>query len=479
VKQKPEHAANAGSFRDPAGFVFAHKGTIYRQVNKAGKPDYEYFIKSGLYAKLAGEGLMVAHEEVILHDLPADPERYKIIKPTKIPFITYPYEWCFSQLKSAALLTMHIQKTAIGHGMILKDASAYNVQFFGNRALFIDSLSFRVYKPGAPWDGYRQYCEHFITPLAMAAYGYIGAIKALRANLDGIPLAEAARTLPARARLRRGLAVHLYLHATSRRRYDSRAEDGTKERKVSKLAMSGLISSLEKTVKRLDPPKQTTQWGEYYSDTNYSESAFKAKRETVAKKLMSIKPMPRIVWDLGANDGTFSEIAAAMGIYTLAFDIDPGAVELNFAKERSPVMAGLLLPVLQDLANPSPALGWAHGERLSLEQRGPADVLVVLALIHHLAIGNNLPLERIAEYFSGLGKFMIIEFVPRSDSKAKILLRHRANMFHDYTASNFERVFSRYFTIVEKEAVTDSQRVIYLLKSKTNFKRGQKTQSPA
>lgn len=469
-------SADGGSFRDPAGFVFKQRGTVYRQINTAGRRDFDFFMNSGLYGELAGEGLMVAHEEVdSLAGLPADSRRYKILRPTPIPFITYPYEWCFSQLKAAALLTLEIQKKALARGMILKDASAYNVQFFGRRPIFIDTLSFRIYEKGAPWDGYRQFCEHFVAPLALASYGTAESLRALRAYLDGLPLAEAVALMPGRARFRRGLAMHLYLHAASRKKYDAKDVGSAKARQVSCLAMTGLVSSLERTVRKLNLPRRVTQWGEYYGDTNYSGAGFTSKKKIVNGYLSDIRPRPRLVWDIGANDGTFSELAAAAGAYVVSFDTDTVAIERNFAKPRDANLADLILPAIQDLSNPSPAQGWAHRERLSLASRGPADVVIALALIHHLAISNNLPLPAIFEFLARISRYTIIEFVPKTDSKAKILLHRRVNQFADYTQKNFEAAAADYFQLVKKSSVTDSQRVIYLLKSKSTIDGPKKT----
>lgn len=458
-----------GSFRDPAGFVFTHRGKLYRQVNVYGKADYDHFISSGLYDQLVSSDLIIAHREVQVPKLPVDKKRYKVLRPHTIPFISYPYEWGFAELKAAASLTLKVQKAALAHGMILKDASAYNIQFIGRRPIFIDTLSFRVYQAGTPWDGYRQFCEHFIAPLAVAAYGQMGIFKNLRAYLDGLPLAEAVMMLPSRARFKRGLATHLYLHAASQKRYGGTKKKDTKPRKVSKLAMEGLLASLEATVRRLRAPKQVTEWGDYYNDTNYSAKAFTRKQSIVDQLLKAIKPSPKMVWDLGANDGTFSEIAASAGSYVVAFDIDAKAVELNFSKSRHSQLAASILPLRQDLANPSPALGWAHKERDSLEDRGPADAALALALVHHLAIGNNLPFSSIAEYFSKLCHHLIVEFVPKSDSKVQILLARRANQFPDYSLEKFEAAFGTYFQVIKKLPVADSSRVIYLLKRRSTY----------
>lgn len=460
--------SHAGSFRDPAGFIFNYKNEVYRQVNIAGKADFDFFISSGLYDALAEEGLLVKHQEVKqLSAIPASDLRYKIIKPEQIPFVTYPYEWSFSQLKAAALLTLRIQEMALGRGMILKDASAYNVQFIGQRPVFIDTLSFRVYQAGAPWDGYKQFCQHFIAPLALSAYYSPEIIKTLRVFLDGIPVALAARLLPSRSRLRLGIMAHIHLHAATQKRYErSNLQADVKTRAVSPTAMNGLLSSLRRSITSIKMPKQKTEWGEYYGNTNYSKTSFSQKQKIVDELLGKITPKPKIVWDLGANDATFSEIAARHGAYTVAFDVDYQAVESGLRRLKARNDGAKILPLVQDFSNPSPSLGWAHKERTSLEGRGPADAALALALIHHLAIGNNTPLPDIAAYFKSIATNLIIEFVPRSDSKVQVLLRGRNNIFADYNEVNFEMAFSKHFSLVRKSPVSGSKRVIYLYKAK-------------
>lgn len=466
---KAIQAHHYGSFRDPAGFVFEREGVLYRQINKDGVVDYEAFIQSGLYQQLVDEGLIVQHQEVPVFDgLEPDDRRYKIIRPERMPFISYPYEWSFSQLKAAALLTLRLQKLALSHGMILKDASAFNIQFIGRRPIFIDSLSFKVYEAGRPWEAYKQFCEHFVTTLTLASYGTPDAIKTLRVFLDGIPLGVAATWLPKRAKRRWGTLSHIYLHAASQRRYDDNAaKSAAKPRRVSSMALNGLLASLENTVRKLKAPKRQTEWGDYYNDTNYSPAAFKAKQKIVAELLSDVKPRPKLAWDMGANDGTFSQLAATAGAYTVAFDIDPNAVERNYLTARDQQVDGRLLPLTQDLANASPALGWAHSERLSLESRGPADVVIALALVHHLAIGNTLPFGSIADFFAKISKHLIIEFVPREDSKVQLLLRRRIQQFPNYSIENFEAAFEVKFMRLKRRPIPGSQRVIYLYRVKS------------
>jgi hypothetical protein len=459
---------HTSSFRDPAGFIFEHNGQIYRQINYAGADDYEHFISSGLYQKLIDAKLLIPHKEIKdTKKFSSHKKRYKIIQPELVPFISYPYEWTFHQLKDAALLTLQVQKIALEYGMILKDSSAYNVQFVGKRPVFIDTLSFWRHKPGDPWEGYKQFCEHFVAPLAICAYASPDIMPTLRVFLDGIPLRLATKLLPPRTRMRVGLMSHIYLHSSSQNRYerlDESKKRSTKTRKVSPMALNGLLSSLENTVKKLKLSKRDTQWGDYYTFTNYSDNSFEEKKMIVKQLLTQVKP--KTVWDMGANDGTFSNIAADLGAYTLAFDIDAKAVEQNYGLHDK--RDNLILPLVQDLSNPSPSLGWAHAERHSLEGRGPADVTMSLALIHHLAISNHAPFSQIASFFARISKHLIIEFVPKGDSKVELLLSSFSrNKFEGYSQENFEAAFSKYFKQIEKKPVKGSKRVIYLYRTKS------------
>lgn len=457
-----------GSFRDPAGFVFKLDDKVYRQVNKVGQADYDLLMSSGLYKELIDKQLMVAHKEVTTLKLPADSNRYKIIQPTVIPFISYPYEWSFNQLQAAALTTIAVLRTALKHGLILKDASAFNIQFIGQKPVFIDTLSFTTYQTGDAWEGYKQFCEHFVAPLALAHYSSPSSLKLLQTNIDGLPLDLAVRLLPKRARLQRGLLTHLYLHAAAQRRYQKGGDKTASARKpkLSKLALDGLIASLERTIKKLKSPNVSTEWGNYYDFTNYSDAAFKQKRQLVADLLKQVKPAPKVVWDIGANNGEFSEIAAAKGAYTIAFDIDEPAVARNFETKWPAEVTSHLLPLVEDLTNPSPALGWAHDERASLIDRGPADVVFALALIHHLAIGNNLPFPAIATFLRSIGNWIIIEFVPKEDSKVQHLLATRKDIFTEYDNEHFEAAMNQHFRLVAKKPVKGSKRSLYLYKAK-------------
>ncbi|MBI2167187.1 MAG: SAM-dependent methyltransferase [Candidatus Omnitrophica bacterium] len=449
----------AGSFRDPSGFLFYRNGALFRQVNLSYKEDYDCLIRSGLYQKLAERGLLIPHEETEEKGLQGPV--YKVMRPEQIAFISYPFEWGFSQLKDAALLTLEVQKTALEHKMSLKDANAFNIQFRTGRPVLIDTLSFKTYEEGRPWVAYRQFCQHFLAPLALMSYRDIRLNQLGRVYLDGIPLDLASRLLPWRSRLDFGLLIHLHLHARSQQRFADRPikeETG----KFSRLAFLGLIESLEKAVRRLNWKPGRTEWGDYYQATNYSEPAFEHKKDLVADFLSQAKPAS--VWDLGANTGFFSRISGERGIPTVAWDIDPLAVEKNYLECRGRAEKNVL-PLLLDLGNPTPALGWGHEERRSFAQRGPADLVLALALVHHLAISNHLPLERIAGFFARLSRFLVIEFVPKSDSQVKRLFLSRDDIFPHYDRASFEAAFSRYFAIEKAAPVRQSERILYLMRT--------------
>ena len=452
----------SSSFRDPDGFIFSYNGKLYRCINFSYQQNYEHLIQSGLYDKLVENELLIPHKEVQIPNIETTINYYKILEPEVIPFISYPYEWSFSQLKDAALVTLQIQKMALEYGMCLKDASAYNIQFRHGKPILIDILSFEKYQEGKPWVAYKQFCEHFLVPLALMAYKDIRLNQLLKIYIDGIPLNLATKLLPLRSWLRFPLLLHIHLHARSQK-YLLNKNINVDKRTFSKKSLLSLIDSLESAISKLKWEPEKTEWSEYYKDTNYSQEAMFHKKKLVDDYIEEVKP--NIVWDLGANIGIFSRIASNKGIYTVSFDSDPSVVEKSYLqvknyKERN------ILPLCVDLTNPSPSIGWSNKERLSLIERGPCDLALMLGLIHHIAISNNVPLIQIADFLSQICRYLIIEFVPKDDSQVQRLLRFRKDIFQDYDEKNFEIAFLNYFSILKREKIVDSKRTIYLMKNK-------------
>ncbi|MEO1368816.1 MAG: methyltransferase, partial [Acidobacteriota bacterium] len=421
-----EPSRDPGSFRDPSGFVFTQGGRLYRQVDQSYAEHYDRLMASGLYDRLVGDRLLIPHVELSeaeAAELAVDVHRtHRVLRPEVIPLVSYPYEWCPGQLRDAALLTLEVARRALEHDMVLKDASAYNVQFVGRTPVFIDTLSFEGYVEGEPWVAYRQFCQHFLAPLALMAYRDPRLATLLRVHIDGVSLELADALLPWTSRLRFGLWMHLRLPAKAERRELRRSSAEREKRgsrpvpRVSRNGLMGLLSSLESTVRSLRWRPKGTVWGDYYDATNYTDTSRSHKERLVAEMLAECglpatgERQPR-VWDLGANTGPLSRLAADAGATVVSWDIDVGAVERHYralgdepvdaASERpSGGYAAKILPLVLDLANPSPGLGWANNERQSLLDRAAApggpDAVMALARIHHLAIGNNVPLPALA-----------------------------------------------------------------------------------
>jgi hypothetical protein len=285
----------------------------------------------------------------------------------------------------------------------------------------------------------------------------------MKQYIDGIPLDLASKLLPLSSRFSLSMLGHIHVHAKSQAKYSDSAEQAKPSVRVSKIGMLGLIDSLCSLINSLKWHPVDTEWGDYYSKTNYSDSAATHKGEIIHDLVSRIHP--ETVWDLGGNTGYYSRIAAGSGAGVLSFDIDPVAVEANYRK-ASQDEDRLITPLLMDLTNPSPMIGWAHSERESLHERGPADMIMALALKHHLAISNNVPLHRIAEFFSSLGEYLIIEFVPKEDSQVRRLLSSRKDIFPTYNIDGFKEAFSAYYDLLEEIPIRDTLRSIHLMKKK-------------
>ena len=419
---------------------------------------YDLMMSSGLYRDLTDKNWLIKHSEDVNKG-----EGYKILVPEQLNYVSYPYEWCFSQLKDAAMLTLDIQLSALEYGMTLKDASAYNVQLHKGKMTFIDTLSFEQYEPGTPWVAYRQYCQHFLAPLALIAHRDFRTLHLLRAYIDGLPLDLASNLLPKKSWLRYGLLAHIHLHAITQKKY---AGEGKRANKVhvSLLQLRGLIESLKVTVEKLHWKYSQTEWGDYYEDTNYIDQAMDNKEQNVSKLLKNCSG--DIAADFGANTGKFSRLAAR-DFFVLSHDIDEVAVERNY-QQVIKNEEDRIQPLLLDLTNPSPGLGWGNIERTSFVDRKNIDVGLALALIHHIAISNNVPLHQAAKFFHSICRQLIIEFVPKEDSQVKRLLTTRKDVFPNYTKEGFEKAFKQYFTIEQSILITGTERTLYLMSRKTS-----------
>lgn len=460
----PQKIRISSSFRDPHGFMFRSGEQLFRQVNLAGQADYVAARDSGLYQQLWNAKLLIPHEELdksFAFD-PLQPPA-AILKPDIIPFISYPYEWSFSMLKAAALLTLQIQELAIRHNFSLRDASAYNVQFINNRPILIDTLSFEPLNPSLPWMAYGQFCRHFLAPLALMGLVDLRLGLLLRDHTDGIPLDLAARILGPKTWPRFHLLIHLALHGKLSAASDTSAKSQRSSgRSLSKTSQLALIDSLKSAIEGIKLKTDKSVWSHYYTATNYSDAALEAKTEITSQTIDKIKP--KTVWDLGCNTGRFSKLASERGILTVGSDFDPLCIEYAYLQAVKEQRENLIF-LTQDLTNPSPNLGWSLSERDSFITRGPADLVIALALIHHLIIGNNITTAKLVEFFHSFSKFLLVEFVPKEDSQTQRLLASRKDIFPDYNLAEFKAQFEGKFQLISELPVKHSCRTLLLYKA--------------
>ena len=441
------------SFRDPSGFVFQNNGKIYRQVNNLYAEDYSHLMSSGLYDSLVNNHSLLPHSEIkeniLLHN-----DWHTTLLPEQIPFISYPYEWCFEQLKDAALLTLKIVKLSVEKGMILKDATPFNIQFHKGRPVFIDSLSFEKYDPEIPWIAYRQFCETFLFPLWLSHYHKMNFQHMLAIYPDGIPVEIANKLMPLKSRFNSSVWLHLLLQNKIR----NKKTVSTGSYSFSKQKLLNLVSHLESIINKLDNETKST-WSNYYDENVDHVSYLDEKKRIVAKLIAQVQATSLL--DIGSNEGEFSFIAADK-FNVIAIDSDEQCINSIYKKIRK-TKATTLLPLCVDITNLSPAAGFANKERTGFTERIKVDVSMALALIHHLAIGKNIPLPMLALLFSQVSPQLIIEFVPKEDEKTQLLLRNRKDIFSGYTRQSFEECFKQYFTISSIEPVGTTGRSIYLM----------------
>jgi hypothetical protein len=448
---------DSASFRDRSGYVFSWEGKIYRWISPEYLPKYRHLMDSGLYRALIDRRLMVAHKEVVLDGF--DAGEGIVIQPKRIPFISYPYEWCFEQYQDAALATMDIQNLALEYGMILKDASAYNIQFLTGYAVLIDTLSFDFYQNDSPWGAYGQYCRHFFAPLMLMSNVDFRLGRLMQSFIDGIPLDLASALMKGG-----GITAQMHIHAHAKsvlKHNDDGKKGAVKQTVMKKSVLTAFCNALRKDTAKLQPMNGESEWGDYYAHTNYTDTAATCKGTIVRDMLGAIEPLKN-VWDLGANDGRYSRIVNECGAHVVAFDIDENAVGANWREVK--VTHRKMLPLILDLSAPSPSIGFANEERQTIRDRQRPDCILMLAVIHHMAISNNLPFGKIAEWIAGMTDCLIIEFVPKEDSQVQVLLATRVDIFPDYDEAHFEIAFGKFFQLKAKMPIDGSKRTMYLWK---------------
>ena len=445
----------ASSFRDPDSSLSFDSSYYYRRISLNYEKHYNHFIESGFKDKLLLEGLILPFDEIIVDSLESGVTS-RVLRTDILPFVSYPYEWSFSQFKEAALLTLKINQLALEYEMILKDASMFNVQFIGCKAVFIDLASFEVYEQDTPWKAYYQFCKHFYAPLFLAAKKNILLSKLLQYFIDGIPLKELVSLCNWRDFLNSGAFLHLYLHAKG----EGKKVNNIIEKKLAKKQLINILKHIESSIENLAPKYKKTVWDNYNQNNNYEIESKQNKAQIIKKFLSQIQGKKAL--DIGANDGLYSQLLADKGMYTLVVDIDELAVDRAFKGKHE-----LIHPLQMNLVNPTPAIGWNNIERKSFWERCQVDVIQALAIIHHLVITHDISFDEIAKKLAQHTQYLIIEFVDPEDLQTQILLQNKPHHRSDYTNENFIDGFEVFFDIKEKVNIEGMYRNLYLMSKKS------------
>jgi ribosomal protein L11 methylase PrmA len=456
-------AVETGSFRDPSGRVFRLDNRILRTVTHRAVDDFEFVESTQLIEELSRKGLLLPISRVEVAELSSRESAAIVLEAPKLPFISFPYEWCYSALKAAALCHLDIQIEALAKGVMLSDASAYNVQFRGANPVFIDHLSFRRYREGEIWPGHRQFCEQFLNPLLLRALFGLDFQSWYRGAQEGITASDLRQLLKLRHKFKWAIWLHVIMQASLQKASQNKAvalqREGGTVRGLPREALARILKGLRRQVENLRALNTgETVWQRYASDNSYTTAESDEKRRYIAE--FAGKTRPQMLWDLGCNAGDFSKSALEGGAaYVVGFDFDLGALEAAFARARREELP--FLPLFMDATNPSPSQGWRQSERQGLQQRGPADALVALAFIHHLAIAKNIPLDQLVEWLTELAPTGVVEFVPKSDPMVQRLLAHREDIFDGYDQETFARLLSRHGRIVDAHTVSASGRTLF------------------
>ena len=455
-----------GSFRDPESRVFYADGQVFRSLSKEGLEDFEALAASGLLDDARIVRTERADDAAGLEQLLAK-ETAAVLRHELIPFVSYPYEWTFSMLKDAALVQLDLLLAALDHELVLKDSSPYNMQWRGARPVFVDVGSFERLREGEPWVGYRQFCMLYLYPLLLQSAKGVPFHAWLRGSIDGIAPAQMRGLSSFRDRLRRGWLTNVFLHARLEQRYGDRGGEVKRDVKragFNKQILLANVRKMKKLVERLEWSPPEGVWVAYGERNSYTDDDARRKDEFV-RDVSSSRHWP-LVWDIGCNNGRYSRIAAEGAKTVVAVDADQGPVELLYRELRDQGDERIL-PLTMNLADPSPGLGWRGLERKAMPERGKPDLVLALALVHHVAISANVPVKEFVDWLASLGCSLVIEFPTREDPMVQKLLAPKRDGLHpDYELGFFERCLGEAFEVERSERLESGTRVLYFARPK-------------
>jgi SAM-dependent methyltransferase len=459
-----------GSFRDPDGAVFVEDGAVRRGLSEQGARDWERLAATAFFDRLVASGHLV---RTTVHEGAAPPSprgRHwaAVLDHEPIPVVSYPYEWPFAMLREAALVQLDVLLAALGEDMSLKDGTAYNVQFVGSRPTFVDTGSFEP--STGPWPGYRQFCRTMLFPLMIQAYTGVPYHPLLRGSVDGPAPSDVAGMFSGLRRLRKGVLRNVTLHSMLERRVTKPSEQvkgkmrsagySTELAKATARNLRKLVAGLE--VGRRG--REGSVWSDYRDTCSYDDADAATKAEFVRAALA--EGDPGLVLDLGANDGVYSLLAAEHAGYVVAVDGDEQVVDRLYRRLRAEGREDVL-PLVMDLADPSGGIGWRNRERRAFAERVRPDVTLALALVHHLAIGANVPLPEVVGWLASFGGRLVVELPHPEDPMVRRLLAGKPpGLFDDYQRDAFQALLAEHCLVHRQETLPGGTRTLYLAEPK-------------
>lgn len=442
------------SFKDYSARVFKQKDVFYRAILPAYEVEYNYLMKSGLYEELIQSKLLNPHQEV---ELNTEIRAYKILYPKQIDFLTLPFEWCYQQWRKVLLAYLEINLISLKYGMILKDATPYNFCLSEGKALLFDTSSFAFFKEPNFWIAYRQFCEEMLGPFALMHYRGMLWGRLTLASQHGMPLDFISQNLPIKSYLNLSCLLHLHLHAKS---YQKLGVQKDNSKGFTKEKLKEVFLLIKRTIHKWDNYHQyPNYWSEYYDIDIETDEYLQDKQQTVKSYLQSLDV--KSVLDLGANTGKFSELSCNYAERVIALEFDDKCVDKLFKSiEETGNMK--LHTLLGDLSQTSPDFGLLGKEHPSIFKRAKSDIVLVLALVHHLALTKMIPFELITDLvYEFSNRYVLIEFIEKSDRKVTLLLQNNPKYYP--SKEEFELIIQQKFRLLKQKTLEKSFRTLYLL----------------
>lgn len=452
------------SFKDPSGCVYVHKGRILRAVSERARQEWNIFQNSGLFLELQQKGYLQNTVPVSFDDIPRPQGTAYVFEHTPFPFISYPFEWSFSMLRDAGIFHLELLAYCLERGFITKDGSAYNIQFVDGKPLFIDPFSFVEYRKGDPWVGFAQFARHFLFPLMISAYKRIPFHSFLRDKLDGIDIHTARRFFSWSDTLKPGVALYVLIQELLQSGFENTKEHFARSISASHALQKGSLSRmayrLRSFLDSLPVPRFASQWEHYERTHAYSSADAQEKKEFVERAAAEVRPA--LLCDVGANAGEYAFCAAPFAKHIVAVDSDYQAVDALYRRAQSSYIRNIL-PLVVDFVNPSPGLGWRLQERSSFFDRVRPDMVFALALVHHIVIGANVPLEDFIDWLMRFSPVVVLEFVDKKDPNAVRLLKDKEDVYPWYTQEALELAICARGSILQKRQLPCGTRTMYMI----------------